>query len=62
MQPVEREVSAMCKSDDHVSPYLRRPVRTYDEYLRDKTDHAPPGRDRKTGDADERSTDDKPRR
>ena len=28
----------MCTSDDYVSPYLRRPLRSYDEYLREQAE------------------------
>jgi len=30
----------MCPRDDDVSPYLRRPLRTYAEFLRDEAERA----------------------
>jgi len=30
----------MCTSNDNVSPYLRRPIRTYEEFLRDRGERA----------------------
>jgi len=35
-----READAMSTNDSNVSPYLRRPIRTYDEFLRERIERA----------------------
>ena len=40
MPVVTRETIAMHKTDDTISPYLRRPVRSYAEFVKERTRRA----------------------